>query len=298
MKALKRFTWVELLVVVVVLALSTLSLTCITNTAREKSRRIQCANQLHTLARSIYMYECEYKDQCPVVWPSGTEGSFGKGLYNRRNGTEITRWCNPQFQDWAKQPTVGGCLYLLVIYEEADPKDFVCPGAKKDKPMDFNVAKEVARQHGWEVKDWKDLRDFQSLVNLSYSYNDPWSALIDAIAPADLAILADKSWAYDTETGERNEKAGDFPVPNSDGSWNNAQGQNIRHGNSGNHGTDYQNILFADGHVRTCEVPTVGFRNDNIYTYWSGDTDSDQKKIGRWDQGHAKKKREDSYLGN
>jgi len=264
------------------------------------SPRIQCASQLSGIGKAIALYQNEYRDQNPVVWgEKEVKGTFGMRLYNMAGGSSITRWADPNFDDWENQPTVGGCLYLLIKYEDLDPHMFVCPTAPDDKEMLIEDAIEVAKEHGWEVDSWYDLNDFQSMANLSYSYNDPWKAPLDANAGANLALVADKSNAYDTENGECNLKAGSFPIQNKDGTWDDNEGSNPQHGNSRNHGKEVQNVLFADTHVEKHNTPTVGVYKDHIYTHWSGGEESTdtEKMIGRWDKGHAVKK-EDSYLGN
>jgi prepilin-type processing-associated H-X9-DG protein len=42
--------------------------------------------------------------------------------------------------------------------------------------------------------------------------------------------------------------------------------QDMRQGNSDNHGQDGQNVLYADGHVEFQTNPFVGVDRDNIYT--------------------------------
>ncbi|MCK4627592.1 MAG: prepilin-type N-terminal cleavage/methylation domain-containing protein [Sedimentisphaerales bacterium] len=300
MKTDKGFTLVEVLVVVFVLFLLFFILNIIADHLKEQARWISCGSQLNYIGKATAMYQNEYRDLNPVVWSENVvNGSFGMGLYNKAGGTEITRWVNPNFSDWDNQPTVGGCLFLLIKYEDVDPKVFVCPKSPNDEIMELEDTIGIAAENGWVVEFWDDLNDFQSMTNLSYSCNDPWKALLDASAPASMVLMADKNNAYDTETGVRNSKASDFPVQNKNGSWDDDDGDNPRYGNSRNHGTEYQNVLFADTHVKRFYTPTAGVSKDNIYTYWSGGIEStqNQKSLGRWDKGHAVTK-EDSYLGN
>jgi hypothetical protein len=112
-------------------------------------------------------------------------------------------------------------------------------------------------------------------------------------------LLADKNPAYQGDMGVRNSESNDFPIMNESSGWTDDDGDNPWHGNSLNHETEMQNVLFADTHVKKFDAPLVGIEQDNIYTYWSGGVDStaDQKRIGRWDQNHSVAL-EDSYLGN
>jgi len=304
MKNKRGFTLSELVIVSIVLFLLIAFLIIypsLPSRCGDWSPRIQCASQLNGIGKAIALYQNEYRDQNPIVWgEKEVKGTFGMGLYNMAGESSITRWVDPNFDDWENQPTVGGCLYLLIKYEDLDPIWFLCPKAPDDIDMFLEDAVTVCEKNGWAIPEtFQDLNDFQSMANLSYSYNDPWKAPLDVTAGASLALVADKSNAYDTENGACNLKAGSFPVQNKDGSWDDDEAINPRHGNSRNHGTEDQNVLFADTHVKKCITPTVGIKRDNIYTHWSGGEKSTEmeKMIGRWDKGHAVKK-EDSYLGN
>ena len=153
---------------------------------------------------------------------------------------------------------------MLVKYEQAHPREFICPGAPDDREMEWEDAVKVALKNGWSVGDWDDLSDFQSLRNLSYSYHDPWLSPTRAESNRSMAVIADKSNAYDTATGARNVSAGDFPVQNKDGSWDDDKGKNQQHGNSRNHQTESQNVLFAGLEVKIWTRPTLGYNTNCI----------------------------------
>ncbi|MFC1783792.1 hypothetical protein ACFL02_09455 [Planctomycetota bacterium] len=244
------------------------------------------------MGRTFVMYQGDYRDRFPYPWTT-PKGSFGSGLYNKKGEFKISRFLDPDWDDYENVQTVGLCLYLFVRHENTDPKSFLCPQAQNDEPMSLE---EIVRFRGDDkVEFFRDLRDFQSMANLSYSYQDPWSTFG---VSEDTALLADKSNAYDTETGAPNQYASDFPIQNLDGAWGNNKDQNSRHGNSRNHRGEYQNVLFMNWSVKKFDTPCVGLAGDNIYTYWTnnGFLKSD-KLIGRWDKGHARD-RLDSYLGN
>jgi len=113
-------------------------------------------------------------------------------------------------------------------------------------------------------------------------------------------LVADKNNAYATETGEPNPQAWLGPLENGDdwNDWSDNGGNNPRHGNSKNHGSNMQNVAFADTHVDRTRTPLVGIRQDNIYTRWPNtDPTEDGIKCGRWDGGNAMHM-DDDYLGN
>ena len=167
------------------------------------------------------------------------------------------------------------------------------------------------------IEGFEDLNDFQSMLNLSYSYNDPFNNLLDESANASLVLMADINPKFDTPTGAPNPAFGIKPNPGDNaniyekkfkGDWT-ANSELTGHvsGNSRNHKHWQQQVLFADGHVKQQRTPLASSAQDNIYTYWSGDPSSDDihKAIGRWDtiskqfksSGGAQDKK-DSYLGN
>lgn len=299
----KAFTLMELIVVICIMMCLFVFVMLILPKRHhgEMSKRVQCGSQLRGIGQAIALYQNDYRDLNPVVWSKDAPISqFGTGLYNQAYETRRARWANKEFAGWDQEPTIGGCLWLLVKYEDIVPKMFLCPSDDTAEEMDIEDAMEFAAQKDYPmVESWEDLSDFQSMVNLSYSYNDPWMALLDVSASSGLVLMADKNPAYNTETGVRNAAAGDFPIPGEKMDWTDIDGSNFQHGNTPNHSSEVQNVLFADMHVKKHEKPTVGIAEDNIYTYWSGGENStdEQKTIGRWDQNHAVTK-EDSYLGN
>ena len=300
MKSTKAFTLTDLIVVVIIIVglFSLLLYYEFFRGAREIPMRVICASQLKGLGNAFAIYQIDNRDKSPVPWSDQVKnGQFGQSLYNSLGENRNTRWLNPN-PDWDNEPTVGGCLYMLTKYVDVRPEIFVCPKAPDDQKMDLQYAIDQAAKFGWTVTEWEDLNDFHSMRNLSYSYQDPWKFPYNASSPENFPILADKNNAYDTATGARNPAAGDSP--NYSGNcWDNISDDNPRHGNTRNHGTESQNVLFADFSVYRTETPTVGIDGDNIYTRFGGGENSTdiQKSIGRWDLGHPATS-EDSYLGN
>ncbi len=160
---------------------------------------------------------------------------------------------------------------------------------------------QVAMELNPLMEDWSDTNDFQSGFNLSYSMNDPWENPLNDSSPSGIPFLADQSNKFDTETFSEKPYTNTGPNYKSTGFWidrGDKLGSNEGHGNSNNHGTEAQNVLFAGGHVERYETPTVGIDGDNIYTRWDDSVSPVDKKIGKWGKGLFSADRNDAYLGN
>ena len=344
MKRRRGFTLVELLVVIAIIALLVSILMPALGRARELAKRVQCASNLGALSRSLVMYQGEFRDKLPKPWSTSAIDSttqetwqcFGssrrpQGDYNALNGQNNQKYRLVEFMapGWlgvmrdipdAKQNT-GLCMYMLVKTEGTDTKSFICPSAERDRAMELEEITEVARNHAppWKVEFWRDLNNFRSMFNCSYSYQDPWSRYG---VQEDTAIMADKSNAFDTELGIVNMNAiqspttsqlgwntyrVNAPVVNPDDTWTDYESLNEQHGNSKNHRTECQNILFMNSSVKRSEHPLMGMAGDNIYTRWGrgmflGPYRAIHKQYEtEWGNAvqllHAKG-RSDSYLGN
>jgi prepilin-type N-terminal cleavage/methylation domain-containing protein len=317
MKRRKGFTLVELLVVIGIIALLVSILMPALGKAKELAKQIMCGSQLSGLGKSVMMYENDYKEQSPKGWSVQTATlGVGSGLYNDLGGatpTVRTRWASGVLNtEIGRQtiPTIGQCLYLLVRKTDVDPKAFVCPSAPNDTPMRLTDAQLVNPA----VTEWTELGDFQGGGNLSYSYNEPWDRHCDSSAQSSLALMADKSLVTDTPTlginplTTPNPNTGDNIRVGTDafsGTWDNTPilGQtalNVRYGNSNNHQTRCQNVLFYGTHVTKPTTPLVGIGGDNIYTAWSGQQSLPyiQPMIGFWGRvGHGPDITYDSALG-
>ena len=309
MKRRKGFTLVELLVVIGIIALLVSILMPALGKAKELAKQIMCASQLSGLGKSIMMYENDYKEQTPKGWSKNTLNTAGRGVgsgtYNDlsdANPTAKARWCNGDYATESGRetiPTLGLCLYRLVKKTDVDPKVFVCPSAPDDIPMRLQDAQAKALSLGKpEISEWTDLDDFQGGWNLSYSYNEPWTRHLDSSAPSSLALMADKNWCFDTPTLAANPVTGFTPKTGDNlnvgtddfgGTWDDTPLPpdtlpNLRHGNSRNHQTRCQNVLFYGTHVDKSTTPLVGVGNDNIYTAWYTQAPFMNTMIGFWGQ--------------
>jgi len=318
----KGFTLVELLVVIAIIALLVSILMPALARAREIANRLKCSTQLRSIGQACALYQNDYKDSNPRIGILDRANSgFGAGVYQTVEELHnpipnAGYWVNVDANMNDKAIFVGACLYLLVKYEDLVPKIFLCPSDDDNEEMDMSdiIALEPL------VENWEDLHDFPSLVNLSYSYNDPYTQLLDASSSSALILMADKNPTFATETGdnvgnssgpESINGAQDPDSINPIWDWTDDDGDNPGHGNSLNHNTEVQNVLFADTHVKKYDTPLAGIAQDNIYTYWSNFPTNNliDKTIGLWDtkggpqggtnaNGQGARTEQDTYLGN
>jgi hypothetical protein len=133
--------------------------------------------------------------------------------------------------------------------------------------------------------------------------NDPWGNPLDASSPPELPYLADQSNKFDTVTFSERLLTGSGPNYLNTGYWTDKQEYEWQkfddgHGNSNNHGSEGQNVLFADWSVQHFETPIVGKDGDNIYTRWDESANPVDKEIGKWGKGLFSADVKDAYLGN
>ena len=313
----KGFTLVELLVVIAIIALLVSILMPALGRAREMAKRVQCASQERGIGQGMALYQNDYRDSNPRIGRLDTANSkFGHGKYLELADVVAAGnfFCDQSLIHEDKACRVNSCLYLLVKYEDIVPKMFLCPSDDLVEEMDLQEVILVEPL----VESWEDLNEFKSNGNVSYSYNDPYRQLLDASASSALVLMADQSPRYTEENGEvTSTQSSDSPEggtsgaaspQDSDWDWTDEDGDNPNHGNTKNHASEVQNVLFADMHVKKHEKPTVGIGEDNIFTYWSTypTTLVDDKMIGSWavaggqqnTAAEAAQTEQDSYLGN
>ena len=319
----RGFTLVELLVVIAIIALLVSILMPALGRARELAKRVQCSSNLGALGRSFVMYQGEYKDRMPKRWVINTAafgGTKPQGDFSLPNIWNTNRYFMDKMNltkqvlpgDGSGIQNAGLCLFLFVRHENTDPKSFLCPSAEFDVEMSLEEIQTRSATIFGEINKiefFRDMQNFHSMWNLSYSYHDPWNT---HGVQEDTALLADKSNAFDTATGVYDPIVLQASPANEPlrlgGTWTDNEGTNKAHGNSRNHRSEVQNVLFMNWSVKKFEVPTCGLAGDNIYTRWLGPPQQIKhtladKVTGKWGSMFAlqychAKARTDSYLGN
>jgi prepilin-type processing-associated H-X9-DG protein len=218
--------------------------------AHGTSNRVKCASNLRQIGQAILLYSNENKGAYPrTTWEVGAPPTSG-------TGAEAS---NPFGEGGPKPNDVTAALFLLLRTQDITSEVFTCPSSNADRDL-YGDAKSADKR-----SNFTDIRK-----NLSYSYQNPYP-------DARLAELLEP-W---TGTGRR-EPSADWAIaadmnPGLTGNGHNVLAvtlsssvKDMKQGNSENHDSDGQNVLYFDGHVEWQQNPFVGVERDNIYTVSDG----------------------------
>ena len=221
---------------------------------RSTAYRMVCGTNLSGIGKAMLMYANDYDDEFPRA--GGKNSVWSNNTPDWRADSRFVAY-DLNADGTGGRATISSSLYLLVKYEQVEPKRFVCKqdsGATEFKPA----------RYGAPNKELIDLWDFgpEPTKHCSYSYHMPYGpyALTTSYRPG-MAVAADRNPWQDSPFA----KARDFHAFNPDGDR-----KAIKAGNSIPHKEDGQNVLFMDSHVSFQKCSFCGINDDNIYTYWDG----------------------------
>ncbi len=226
----------------------------IANQPRSVALTMVCGSNLSRIGKAMLMYSNDYDNEFPRA--GGKNSVWSNHTPNWRADSRFVAY-SLNADGTGGRATISSSLYLLVKYEQVEPKRFVC---KQDSgTTEFKPAKYGARN-----KELIDLWDFgpEPAKHCSYSYHMPYGpyALTTSYRPG-MAVAADRNPWQDSPFA----KARDFHTFNPDGDRKTAiAGNAIAHQGFG------QNVLLVDSHVSFEKDSFCGINDDNIYTYWDG----------------------------
>ena len=226
--------------------------------ARVRSQRFRttCINNLSQIGKTIHFYTNDYDNKLPRA--GGPNATWGQ-TPNWQTDTIADAYGLGTDKN-AAQASISASLYLLVKYEQATPKSFICKG-------DRGVTDFKPSEYGAHDKELDDLWDFgpQPSKHYSYSYHMPYGlySLTVSNLPG-MAVVADLNpWI---KTGRKDARTNDDWLAFSPG----ANRKHIKKGNTLSHQNEGQNVLFVDSHVAFEKTPACAVNNDNIYTSQNG----------------------------
>ncbi len=264
----KGFTLVELLVVIAIIAMLMGILMPALARVRFIAQRVVCGTHLSGFGKSMLTYANDYEQKYPRA--GGRDSYWGPLL-----GTE--GWDSSSVPPPVPPPgqigafgamedvgaTIGSCLFLLIKYADAGTRIFICGGDTLAEEFDLQdyQPNTVYKQDITEAWDFGG----NPAKHYSYAYQVPFGTIETSYYPltpyseSDMAIMADRSPYLALELD---------PPPPATPIYYVYPGsrEEEKFGNSQNHRSEGQNVLFNDGHVKYEEKPYCGADRDNIYT--------------------------------
>lgn len=243
------YTYLDLLVVVLLVPFLVVSVACWQTRTREPANRVKCASNLRQIGQAILLYSNENGGSYPrtiAISGDAVVPVFGTGTAGK----------NP-FKEGGPQPNdVTAALFLLLRTQDITSEVFTCPVSNAERD-DFGGGANTAVNRS-------NFSDFKK--NLSYSYQNPYpeESAIGAGWKLNNSISAEFAVASDINPGTAGTNDNVLAVKITSTS------KEMKQGNSNNHDEDGQNVLYGDGHVEFQQNPFVGVQRDNIFTRAGG----------------------------
>jgi prepilin-type processing-associated H-X9-DG protein len=241
------FTFVELLVVILLCVLLLAFLISCQDRAERGSNRVKCSSNLRQIGQAMILYANDNGGAYPMCRMSESEPR--KPVYG--SGAAATQPTDP---DGPAENDVTAALFMLLRTQDITSEVFTCPSSNAEKDL-------------FEGKDQTKRSNFTDLrKNLSYSMQNPYArkSAIGTGWKFNNTLGAEYAVAADRNPGLAG-KDDNVLKPTATSSAN-----EMRLANTNNHDKDGQNILYGDGHVAWESNPFVGTNRDNIYTTADG----------------------------
>jgi prepilin-type processing-associated H-X9-DG protein len=241
------FTYVELLVVLVLILLAIAFLLPTRRTHGDSANRVKCASNLRQIGQAILLYSNDNRGVYPRTRASIPDAAGPTPVWG--TGVAATQ---PFKEDGPAENDITAALFLLLRTQDITSEVFTCPCTDQEK--DTYGGGTNAPINRSNFTDWKK--------NLSYSYQNPYPGTnaIGAGFKLNNAIGAEFAVAADMNPGTAG-RGDNVLAPTSTSS-----AKDMKQANTRNHDRDGQNILYGDGHVAWESNPFVGVNRDNIYS--------------------------------
>jgi prepilin-type processing-associated H-X9-DG protein/prepilin-type N-terminal cleavage/methylation domain-containing protein len=210
MKYLPRFTLIELLIVLAIIAILSSILLPALQKAKENARGIQCLNNLRQTGIAVHAYAGDSSGCAPPYTFDGTDLFWSNILVN---GNYVT---NINFQK---------------------PNIFVCPSGKSETSIanrggyTYGMNTPLNSNHGM---CWKIFRNKVLIVNAN---STQWTYESDKFSPSQFLLIGDSSCL-----GSKYDNLQWYYIHN-DSSRTQSRTLHLRHNHKAN-------VLYADGHVK------------------------------------------------
>ncbi len=246
-----RFTLVQLLVVIGLVAMISTYVLLASHRTYDSSYRLRCHSNLMQIGNGLILYTNENNGAFPR-----THAIDGAPISQTNDGfADADAFLIPP--TGGKINNIPQAMFLLIRQEDLTPAVFNCVSG--DAVADTMAGQPATRRSNFTGDG---LPGGAVIPNVSYSFVNvyPTSAALKLgyllkinNGPSDFPLAADLS-----------------PADIGDAVWPtinlNAPRLLLTAGNSPNHDGDGQNVLYADGHVEFQQTPLCGVAGDNLYT--------------------------------
>jgi len=259
----RAFTPVEVLAVVALCLFLLLLVPPVNYRMRGSAFRMTCGTNMSGIGKAMLIYANDYEDEFPRAGGPGSSWAVRTPDWKARSSFEAFN--RALHAPMGGQASISASLYLLVKYEEAMPKWFVC---KNDEGVtEFRLARVRGLPRDFELIDAWDFGP-EPPKHVSYAYHMVYGPdKLTNRSDAGMAILSERNpWIASPFA-----KARDFARFTPDIAPFNGTTEAALRGNALAHQGDGQNVLFVDSHVEFAKRPYCGIDDDNIYTSWDGD---------------------------